>query len=83
MKPSDYYFHVCEFDGTTCAIVSSRSLWEEEQCMDDESIPEEMLPDGFSELCEAQFEYTGSVAEAREKLQAAGFIENTRMGMRT
>lgn len=79
MRTSDYYFNVLDF-GTTCAVISSRATWDNEGRVDDESLPDSLVPDGFEELAESQFEFDGSVDEARDRLLAAGFVENTGMG---
>ena len=52
-------------------VFVSKEFWEEHGHMDDsvnEQL-EEMLPDGFYELCEGVYEFDGDVEEGREALR--------------
>ena len=75
-----YYFAI-----ETSDLPNSEAFWIVEQQfyddtgeIDDSSDTiEDDLPDGFYRLAEAVYEYKGDPVEGRDKLLAAGFIENS------
>lgn len=80
---TQFYFEVCNDPGSEESIDSfvivSKEFWDEHGHLDD-SVSEQLegiLPANFYELCEAVYEFDGSVEEGRQALLELGFIEKT------
>jgi len=81
MKPSDFYFWIYkdEEDIVPCgyiAVVTLKDLWDRDGVWDDTSASIQVVPTGFYEIMDSQFEYFGTFGAARQALLDAGFIEN-------
>ena len=70
-----YYYQIGDNNGLDYVLVVSKSYWEENGCLDDQHQGTGIMPPGFYEMCESMFEYDGSMDQARQVLNAAGFIE--------
>lgn len=80
-KPSDFYFWIYKDEEgfVPCGyivVVTLKKLWDREGIWDDSGAAIEVVPTGFFELQESEFEYFGSETAARQALLDAGFIEN-------
>jgi len=78
---TEFVFHVGEFDGMVIASICLRSYWEKNGCLDDRSLANQYaFKLGFYEICESEFEFDGTVEEARTILLEAGMTEDPAFG---
>lgn len=74
---TEFVFHVGEFDEMVIASICLRRYWEENGCLDDRSLANQYaFKLGFDEICESEFEFQGTVKEARQILLEAGMTED-------
>ena len=80
-SPSDFYFAVCkgehEDPPVDTFVVVSKNYWKRNKCLDDSGgRADHVLPDGFVEVMESEYEYDGDTEAGREKLLKLGFVYN-------
>ena len=69
-----YYFAV---EDSTAFWIVEQQFWDLTQELDtDSETLEDDLPEGFYRLAESVYEYDGDPTQGRDRLLAAGFIEN-------
>ena len=71
---NDTYYYQVDDEGFSIAIVS-KTFWDKNGCLDDQGIPDDVMPPGFYELSESIFEYEGDPDDAKNALNEAGFVE--------
>jgi hypothetical protein len=78
---TEFVFHVGEFDGMVIASICLRRYWEKHGHLDDRSLANQYaFALGFDEICESEFEFDGTVEEARKILLEAGMTEDPKFG---
>lgn len=71
-----FYFEVSPFDKVF--FITPKKFYDKNGCLSDKNnvVPKNVLPNGFFELAESTYEYDGLIAEGKESLLKAGFIEH-------